>query len=195
VADADLGLLLTPGAGGSRDQRILVALERALSPMPVARVDFPYRLAGRKVPDQAPVAVEHLRSQAAEFAARAGLPGNRIVLGGRSYGGRMCSMAVAAGVPAAGLVLLSYPLHPPGRPTNLRVDHFPQITVPVLLVGGSADPFGSPAEFVDHIQAIPGPVTQVWLPGGHDPRPTADTTIIDAVNKWLTTLDRGENRP
>ena len=77
----------------------------------------------------------------------AGVKANRLVLGGRSYGGRMCSMAVAEGQPAAGLVLLSYPLHPPGKPENLRTEHFPDLRVPCLFVSGERDPFGSPAEF------------------------------------------------
>lgn len=181
-------LLLTPGAGGSRDQRILVALESALAPLPCARVDFPYRMAGRRVPDAAPVAVAHLRSAAAGFSSFAGVRPDSLVLGGRSYGGRMCSMAVADGLPAAGLILLSYPLHPPGRPDRLRVEHFPEITVPVLMISGRADPFGTPDEFAAHIPALAGPVTQVWLPGGHDPRPSADASIVDAVRAWLADL-------
>lgn len=182
------GLLLAPGAGANRDQRTLVAVERAVAPLPVTRVDFPYRIAGRRMPDKPEVAVAHLRAEAAAFVAAAGIPADRLVLGGRSYGGRMCSMAVAAGLPAAGLVLLSYPLHPPGRPASLRVEHFPSIGVPVLFVGGSGDPFGSPAEFEPHVATIPGPVTQVWLPGGHDQRPAADPVIAGTVADWLATL-------
>jgi len=72
------------------------------------------RRAGKLAPDRAPVAVAHLRDEAARIIAERRMRANRLVLGGRSYGGRMCSMAVAAGLPAAGLVLLSYPLHPPG---------------------------------------------------------------------------------
>jgi hypothetical protein len=100
----------------------------------------------------------------------------------------MCSMAVAEGLPAAGLILLSYPLHPPGRPEKLRVDHFPQIDVPVLFVGGEKDPFGTPDEFARWVPEIRGPVTQAWLPGGHDPRPSTDSALIDAVEAWLHTL-------
>jgi uncharacterized protein len=182
-------LLLTPGAGANRAQRTLVALDRGLAPLPVARVDFPYRLAGRRVPDKPEIAIAHLRTAAADLVAAAGIAPDRLVLGGRSYGGRMCSMAVADGLPAAGLVLLSYPLHPPGRPDALRVDHFPQLDLPVLFVGGSADPFGTTAEFDQHVAAIPGPVTQIWLPGGHDQRPAADPKIVAAVRDWLAALD------
>jgi predicted alpha/beta-hydrolase family hydrolase len=96
-------------------------------------------------------------------------------------------MAVAQGLPAAGLILLSYPLHPPGKPDNLRVEHFPDITVPVLFVSGRSDPFGSPAEFDAHVAAIRGPVTQVWLNGGHAPR-GGDGPIVAAVLEWLAAL-------
>ena len=180
-------LLLTPGAGADRNQHTLVAVEQAVSPLPCHRVDFPYRLAGKRAPDRAPVAVAHLVAQAAEFTAQAGVAPDRLVLGGRSYGGRMCSMAVADGLPAAGLILLSYPLHPPGKPEKLRVEHFPQLAVPVLFISGDKDPFGAPAEFAEHVGSIPGPVTQIWLPGGHDPR-NADPAIAAAIVTWLAGL-------
>lgn len=167
---------------------MLVTLAGALAPLPVSRVDFPYRQAGRRVPDPAPVAVAHLRIQAARAVTDAGIDADRLVLGGRSYGGRMCSMAVAEGLPAAGLILLSYPLHPPGRPEKLRVEHFPMLHVPVLFVSGTTDPFGSPAEFDEQVGSIPGPVTQVWLSGGHDPRPANDVALVAAVRDWLADL-------
>lgn len=180
-------LLLTPGAGADRNQHTLVAVDNAVAPLPCARVDFPYRLAGKRVPDRAPVAVAHLRDQAAELVAVQGVAPDRLVLGGRSYGGRMCSMAVAEGLPAAGLILLSYPLHPPGKPERLRIEHFADIKVPVLLISGRSDPFGTPEEFQTQLALIPGPVTQLWLTGGHDPR-NADGKIATAVVDWLGTL-------
>ena len=180
-------VLLTPGAGANRDSHTLVALEQALAPQPCARIDFPYRIAGRRAPDRAPVAIAHLVTEAAALTSRTGVTPDRLVLGGRSYGGRMCSMAVAEGLTAAGLILLSYPLHPPGQPEKLRVEHFASITIPVLFVSGSKDPFGSPEEFATHLGTIPGPVTQVWVPGGHDPR-NADGAIASAVIDWLATL-------
>src|SRR5438128_883754 len=117
-------LLVTPGAGADRDHHTLVALEAGLAPLPVGRYDFPYRREGRKAPDRAPKAVAAVREAAGELVAQTGIAPDRLLLGGRSYGGRMCSMAVAEGLPAAGLVLLSYPLHPPGKPENLRTEHF-----------------------------------------------------------------------
>ncbi|WP_395726557.1 alpha/beta family hydrolase [Nakamurella sp.] len=185
IASGRVGaLLLTPGAGADRNQRTLVAVERALAPLPCERVDFPYRLRGSRMPDKPEVAVAHLADQAAALAARAGIAPDRLAFGGRSYGGRMCSIAVAQGLPAAALVLLSYPLHPPGKPDRLRTEHFPGIRVPVLIVSGRGDPFGTPEEFDRELAAIPGPVTTVWLPGGHDPRRYDEVARI--VADWLT---------
>ena len=175
-------LLLWPGAAGGRDHHTLRAIEERLAPVPVERIDFPYRREGRKAPDRAPKLIAHI----GEETARAG---DGLVLGGRSMGGRMCSMAVAEGLPAAGLVLLSYPLHPPGKPDKLRVEHLPQLEVPVLFVSGTRDPFGSPAELEAAAKAIRGSVTFCWLDGeGHDPKPRADATICDAVEGWLATV-------
>ncbi|GAA1865328.1 alpha/beta family hydrolase [Myceligenerans crystallogenes] len=183
------GVLLTPGAGASRDHHTLVAVEEALAALEpavaVRRVDFPYRIAGKRMPDRPPVAVAHLVQEAAAFAEELGTTTDRLLLGGRSYGGRMCSMAVAEGLPAAGLVLLSYPLHPPGKPGNLRVDHFGELTVPVLFVSGDKDPFGTPEELAEHTATIPGEVTRITLPGAHDLR-GKDRETAQAVAGWLT---------
>ena len=141
------------------------------------------------MPDRAPVAVAHLRSEAAAWAAELGVPTDRLILGGRSYGGRMCSMAVAEDLPAAGLVLLSYPLHPPGRPEKLRVEHFGQIEVPTLFVSGDKDQFGTPDELAEHVAAVPGPVTTVTLPGAHDMRGAArEKAVAQAVASWTASL-------
>jgi len=183
-------VLLTPGAGASADHHVLVAIEAALAPLPVRRMDFPYRKAGRRAPDRAPVLIEAIRSELAACCAEVGTTEDRVVLGGRSMGGRMCSMAVAEGTPAAGLVLLSYPLHPPGRPERRRVDHLPAIGVPCLFVSGERDPFGTPDEMTEATASIPGAVTHRWLPGGHDPRPSADEQVAGWVGEWLATLRR-----
>jgi predicted alpha/beta-hydrolase family hydrolase len=184
------GVLLTPGAGSSRTHSSLVAIEKRLAPLPVARVDFPYRREGRKAPDRPPKLIACIRDEATALAA--GLPGKggteRLVLGGRSMGGRMCSLAVAEGLPAAGLVLISYPLHPPGRPDRLRVEHFPALDLPCLFVSGTSDAFGSPAELRAHTKAVPGPVTHVWIEGGRHELRGADARIADAVADWLATF-------
>ena len=182
------GLLLTHGAGGGAGHRTLVALEDTLE-LPVRRIEFGYRREGRRFPDRAPKLIAQVRAEAEAFAAELGATTARLVLGGRSMGGRMCSMAVAEGLPAAGLVLLSYPLHPPGKPDRLRVEHFGDIGVPVLFVNGDRDPFGTPAEFAAHIGTIPTEVTVHWLERqSHDPKPSADTEIVAAVSAYLVAL-------
>jgi predicted alpha/beta-hydrolase family hydrolase len=180
-------VLLAPGSGADRDHRLLVAIEAGVAPLPCVRMDFPNRKAGKRAPDRAPVAIAAVVEEAEALVADRHMRANRLVLGGRSFGGRMCSMAVAEGLPAAGLVLISYPLHPPGKPDRLRVEHFAQIDVPVLFVSGERDPFGTPDEFAQHVGAIAGPVTQVWVPGGHDPK-RSDTLVVAAVVEWVAAL-------
>jgi len=187
-------VLLFPGAGSSADHASLVAIERALAPTPVARVDFPYRREGRKAPDRAPKLVACVVEEAAALAARAGVDPDRVVLGGRSMGGRMCSLAVADGLPAAALVLIAYPLHPPGKPERLRVEHFPRLTLPCLFVSGTRDPFGSPEELEAHTAAIPGPVTHVWLDGARHDLKGQDEALATTVHDWLASRRRAPRR-
>ncbi len=176
-------VVVTPGAGAGRDNPTLVALERALAPLPVLRLDFPRRERGLRGPDRPEDAIAHLRARADAFAAELGVRPERIVLGGRSFGGRMSSMAVAQGQPAAGLLLLSYPLHPPGQPDKLRVAHFPDITVPVLAISGTRDPFGTPDELRQHLAALSGPWQLVEVAGAHAPRD--DATVTAPARAWL----------
>ena len=178
------GVLLFPGAGSGRDQPGLVAVEGA-SPVPVERVDFGYRRAGRRTPARAPVLVGEVREAAAAMAARLGVTTADLVLGGRSMGGRMCSMAVAEGLPAAGLVLIAYPLHPPGRPEKARTAHLAQLDVPCLFVSGTRDAFGTPAELTAATAMIPGPVTHHWVEDGrHDLRGT-EAGVAAVIVSWM----------
>ena len=181
-------ILLAPGASAGRDQPALVAIEAALAPWPVERMDFPYRKAGRRSPDRPPVLVAAVRAEAAALAERAGVPPERIVLGGRSMGGRVCSMAVAEGLPALALLLVSYPLHPPGRPDRLRTEHFPQLSVPCLFLSGTRDTFGTPAELERATAAIPGPVTHIWIEGGDHGLRGKDRAVAEAVRSFVAGL-------
>lgn len=180
-------LLLAPGAGADRTHHTLCAVADSFTRLPTVRMDFPSRKAGRKAPDRAPVAIAAVVQEANAIVSDAHIRANRLVLGGRSFGGRMCSMAVAEGLPAAGLVLLSYPLHPPGKPDTLRVEHFERLDVPCLFISGAKDPFGSPEEFDTHLARIPGPVTFVTVPGAHDPR-NQDGAIAAEVSRWVRSL-------
>jgi predicted alpha/beta-hydrolase family hydrolase len=106
------------------------------------RFNFPYLEAGRRSPDTPAAAVTAWGAALDAAAARAG--GAPVVAGGKSYGGRMASVAVAEGMPAAGLVLLGYPLHPPGKPERIRDEHLYGIGVPMLFVQGTGDAFAQP---------------------------------------------------
>lgn len=180
-------LLLTPGAGAGRDQPVLVALDEALAAkgIVVERMDFPYRIAGRRSPDRAPVLIQAVRDGAAQLAKRAKARPTSIALGGRSMGGRMCSIAVAEGLPAAALVLISYPLHPPGKPDQLRTDHFSSLNVPCLFVSGTRDAFGTPEELTKATKAIKGAVTHVWIEAGDHGLRRKDERVIEAVCTWF----------
>jgi predicted alpha/beta-hydrolase family hydrolase len=105
-------------------------------------------------------------------------------------GGRICSMAVAAGLPSAGLVLISYPLHPPGQPERRRTEHLPAITVPCLFVSGTRDTFGTPEELEAASATVAGKVTHVWVDGGRHELKGADAFVADAVATWLGDLRR-----
>jgi predicted alpha/beta-hydrolase family hydrolase len=168
----------------------LVAIEEALTPagVRVERVDFPYRLAGKKAPDRPPVLLATVIEAADDLATELGVDGAMIAVGGRSMGGRMCSMAVADGMAAAALVLVSYPLHPPGKPDRLRTEHFPSITVPCLFVSGTRDSFATPAELEAATAAIPGPVTHVWLEGGDHGLRRKDAEVAGHVRDWFLAL-------
>jgi predicted alpha/beta-hydrolase family hydrolase len=187
-AKPDRALLVTPGASAGREQPALVAIEKALAPVPVERMDFPYRKAGRRSPDKAPVLIAAVREGATELSTRTGLPPDRLVLGGRSMGGRMCSMAVAEGLPALGLALVSYPLHPPGKPEKSRTEHLPAIKVPCLFVSGTKDAFGAVAELEAATAAIPGPVTHVWIEGGDHGLRRRDDEVAAVVRDWVLSL-------
>jgi predicted alpha/beta-hydrolase family hydrolase len=103
----------------------------------------------------------------------------------------MCSLAVGDAedpLPAKGLVLICYPLHPPGKPEKLRVEHFPRLTVPCLFISGTKDTFGTPDELDHWTATIPGPVTHHWLEGkGHDLK-GCDQRIAELVADWVSAL-------
>lgn len=183
-------LLLTHGAGSDRDHSALLAIDEAVQPLPVRRMNFPYRdLPGKRPPDRAPKLLASLQAEAADFCTERRIRPHRLALGGRSMGGRICSMAVADGLlPAAALVLISYPLHPPGRPEKLRVEHLPRITVPCLFVSATNDAFGSPAELEAATSSIPGPVAHHWVEGGGHEIKRRDHEVAVVVRDWLRAL-------
>jgi predicted alpha/beta-hydrolase family hydrolase len=134
-------LVIAHGAGAGMDHPFLVGFASGMGEQGVAtmRFNFPYMEAGRRSPGAPPVAVAAWR--AAFEAAKDRAPGAPVAAGGKSYGGRMASVAVAEGMPAAGLVFLGYPLHAPGTPDKVRDEHLYEIRVPMLFLHGTGDPF------------------------------------------------------
>jgi len=166
------GLVLTHGAGSNAGAPLLVSLAEAFcaAGFTVLRCNLAFRQArphgppfpGMAAQDRAGLAraVRVLREQVA----------GKVFLGGHSYGGRQ-STILAADEPAlaAGLLLLSYPLHPPRRPAELRTAHFPKLTTPALFVHGTRDPFGSVDELRAALELIPAHHQIVTIEGaGHD---------------------------
>ena len=187
------GVLLAPGASADRNQAALVAIDEALTVAghTCRRMDFPYRRAGRRAPDREPVLLQAVVQEATGFRADRGLDARHVLLGGRSMGGRMCSLAVAQELVAAGgLILISYPLHPPGRPDRLRSEHFPRLSVPCLFVSGTRDAFASPQELEAATSAIGGPVTHVWMEGKDHGLRRTDQELAQVVVDWVSSLGK-----
>lgn len=167
-------VMLTHGAGGSRESPLLVKVcdEWAARGWLAVRYNLPYRRrrpkgppSGSSASDQAGVveAIEVARTLAAG-------PGGPVIAGGHSYGGRMTSMVLAEkAVDVDVLTLFSYPLHPPGKPERARTEHLPRITVPTVFTHGTADPFGSIDELRPAAALIAAPTDIVEVTGArHD---------------------------
>ncbi|HEV2309319.1 MAG TPA: alpha/beta family hydrolase [Acidimicrobiia bacterium] len=199
--DVDRAVLLAHGAGADRRAPALVAVADALAAagIPSLRFDYPYRAAGRRAPDRPAVLATSTREAAAELARRAGLPPDRVVLGGRSMGGRVASLLAADPddpLPALGLLLLGYPLHPAGRPERRRDDHFRALTMPVCFVSGTRDALAPRAELTRSAKRVAGPVTLHWLESAdHGYRPlkssgrTTDDVLAEVAETSVTWVE------
>jgi uncharacterized protein len=165
-------ILLTHGAGTDRNSKLLLALANAFEAagFTVLRYDLPFRQERRFGPPRFGGAErdrEGIRQAAAAVNEKTR---GRVFLGGHSYGGRQSSMLLAEEPQIAdGLLLLSYPLHPPRKPDQLRTAHFPKLTKPALFVQGTRDPFGSIEEMEAALELIPAPHDLLAIDGaGHD---------------------------
>lgn len=163
-------LVLTHGAGGNCQTPLLVMLAEtfAAAGVNVLRCDLPFRQKRPKGPPSPSSAESDQEGlQRAVELMRERFSGH-VFLGGQSYGGRQASLLAAKEQKLVdGLLLLSYPLHPPGRPTQLRIAHFPEIWNPTLFVHGAADPFASSAELKSAVTLIPAATSVVEIEGGH----------------------------
>jgi hypothetical protein len=170
--DSGGGLVLTHGAGSNSNAPLLIALanEFADAGFTVLRFDLPFRQLRKFGPPRPGDAARDREGLGNAVAAARKLGCERVFLGGHSYGGRQATMLCAEQRDlASGLLLLSYPLHPPGKPAQLRVQHFPQLQVPALFVQGTRDPFGSIDEMEMALKMIPAGTELLKVDGaGHD---------------------------
>jgi hypothetical protein len=171
-------LVLAHGAGASQASDFMVTYASGLASrgLTVVTFNFPFTERGRKLPDPQPVLETCYRAVLAQVAADAATSALPLFIGGKSLGGRMASHVAAAGAEAGGgwwdrlrgLVFLGYPLHPPGRPQQVRVSHLPRIIHPMLVVQGAKDAFGTPAELRLFFDVLPAPAeVYVVEQGGH----------------------------
>jgi predicted alpha/beta-hydrolase family hydrolase len=159
-------LVLAHGAGAGMDHPFMAGFARGIADEGVAtmRFNFVYVERGRRSPDPERVLRE---AWLAAFDAASASAGERPVFaGGKSLGGRIASMCVADGMPAAGLVFLGYPLHPPGKPERIRDEHLDRVEVPMLFLHGTGDPFAQPAPLARVVDRLGERATLVDVEGG-----------------------------
>jgi len=165
------GVALTHGAGGNCRMPLLLSAAHALAGagFAVLRYDLPFRQKRPTGPPSGNGAADRDGVAAAAEALRTTI-GGRVILSGQSYGGRQSTLLSSERPDVAcALLLFSYPLHPPGKPDQLRTAHFPALRVPALFVQGTKDPFGSPEEMQGAIRAIPAASALSLVDGaGHD---------------------------
>ena len=179
------------GAGGHKDDKGMLRLAAAIEPLgiEVVRFNFPYREAGSKRIDPMPVLKASFVSVVEQTKAK------RLIIGGRSMGGRVASMLAAEGFKCDGLLLAAYPLHPAGQPEKLRDAHLPQIRCPVLCLNGTRDALCRRDLMETALKSVTAPWTMHWIEGAdhsfHVLRSSGrsdadvDDEVKTAVGSWL----------
>ena len=200
VAASPTVVVLAHGAGKDMTSPFLSAVHEGLAAHGYVTVkfNFPYTEAGRRAPDRAPVLEDCYRHVVATIRTDARVTPSRIVIGGKSMGGRMASHLASQGEAVAGLILLGYPLHPPGKVEQLRVAHLPKIRVPMLFFAGTRDSLCRLDLLQRTVAELRAPVTLHVIDGGDHSfavpkamrRPAHDVweEIIRVTADWLTKL-------
>ena len=196
--------MLAHGAGANQTSAFMVEFAQALAARGFDTItfNFLYSEAGKGPPDRNDRLEACYRAMIAAFhggTITEDAERSRLVIGGKSMGGRIASQVVAAtsdGV--AGLVLLGYPLHPPGRPDKLRSKHLPKIAVPMLVVQGSRDTFGTPEELRPILKSLKAPAELYVVEGGDHsfkvpkrgapPQAQVHAAVLDEIQGWLGRL-------
>jgi len=186
------------GAGGNMMDRSMAAVAATLRGhgFGVVRFNFLYKEKKSGRPDPMPKLMRTFAAVVDRTRAELGSELNRLVIGGRSMGGRAGSMLAAEGFAADGLLLLAYPLHPPGKPEQLRDAHLPRITMPVLCFSGTRDPFCTPDIMRRVLTTVRTPWEMHWLDGAdhsfHVLKSSGRTDaevlaeVGDVSDRWLT---------
>jgi uncharacterized protein len=194
---AGVTLILGHGAGAGQTSSFMVSFANALAARGIETVtfNFSYMEQGRRLPDSREKLEACYRAVIETIAHRKGAR-RRLAIGGKSMGGRIASQVAAAGAPdVAGLVLLGYPLHPPGKTDQLRDQHLPQIKAPMLFVQGSRDAFGTPPELQPILKRLKAPAELYEVAGGDHsfkvpksagvPQEDVYKAIQDRIDQWL----------
>jgi uncharacterized protein len=197
---AGVTIILGHGAGANQ----LSGFMRLFAGVDVVAFNFLYTEQGRKIPDPAPRLEGCYRAVIDAALKHEKLKGNRLVIGGKSMGGRIASQVAAQdGENIAGLVFLGYPLHPPGRPDKMRSEHLPKIKSPMLFVQGSRDAFGTRDEIAAMIKKLKLPAQLYAVEGGDHslkvsksagvPQQEVYEAMMDEISEWA--LGLAETRP
>ena len=195
--DASATVLLAHGAGAPMDSAAMSALAAALAAvgLRVLRFEFGYmaarRTGQRRPPPRAETLIPEYR-EAVEAARSMARPGSRLVIGGKSMGGRVASMLAddlhARGL-VSGLLCAGYPFHPPAQPAKTRTAHLASLRTPALIVQGTRDPFGTPDEVAGY--ALSPAIELLWLPDGdHDLKPRKAVSGFTAAGHLATLAAR-----
>lgn len=203
---AGLTALLGHGAGANQLSGFMRMFARGLAErgLDVVTFNFIYMEQGRSVPDQKPKLESCFRAVIEAIAKHRKLKANRLVVGGKSMGGRIASQVVAAradeplAADVSGLVFLGYPLHPPGNPARLRVEHLEQIRKPMLFVQGTRDALGTPEEIQPFVKDLRPPAKIYAIEGGDHSfktpkkfgmdQPQIYEGAMDEIARWATTI-------
>jgi uncharacterized protein len=193
----DVTLILGHGAGAGQTSGFMVrfAAGLAMRGLNLVTFNFPYMERGRRIPDRNETLEACWRAVIATAGRHAALHGNRTVIGGKSMGGRIATQVAAAGADVAGVVLLGYPLHPPGKPDRLRSVHLASVKAPMLFVQVSLDAFGTPDKLRPIIEALPAPTALHVVNGGDHSfkvlkrtgirQPEVEADVMDRIAAWV----------
>lgn len=196
AGDGRTGILLAHGAGTNQDHEFMVLLRDGLagSGHTVMTFNYPYAERGARGPDRVEKLISCHRSAAKMLEDSV----DNLFLAGRSMGGRIGTYVVAEGLPAAGLVLYSYPLHPAGKPEKLRIDQFPDIHIPMLFFQGTRDALARMELFDAHIKPLRNAEVEILEGASHSPKTggwTYESTVarlVAGTDAWIDHVSSGK---